>query len=1047
MKVKKLLTIVLAVTLMAGVTQATVLLHYDFSDGSGVTVTDLSGQGNHGTLGNFADTSAGAGQFGVSEGWVTGGGLSTLDDSVRSYVSTPLGLNEVPGDWTIEYQANADGPSGWTPVVACNQINWDEGEAFFFGLDESLSGNELLIPDGGGGTIGSHPYSLPGDQSDPSVYHIAAVYDSATHVVEIFVDGASVGTSTRTGTNFGGATCNFRIANTNWGWTSTEQWDGIIFGVAISDTKLVPANFVLLNPCTNIPPEVAIVPPADTQIGEPVQLLANVTDDGKPYVEGCDPEDPDSGTPYGLSYQWSQVSGPDIVTFLPTADVEDPCVLFPEAGVYQLKLRVWDGPIGPGEDDGKETQARMTAWVEISQEAAPAIIFETDMHSDYDDAGALATLHALADLGEVSILAVMHNTGHQYSVGTIDAVNTYYGRGDIPIGSYKGGSMPGSSGYPREIALNFPNDMVEKSNAPDAVQLYRRLLTAQPDNSVTIVSVGFLVNMRDLLVSVPDDISSLNGTDMVAQKIKLAVIMGGQYPSGLEYNFSVMADATKYVVENWPTPMVFSGFEIGSPIKTGSLLEFTPTENPVREIYRIRTGGTFEPHNSWDQTAILYSVRGLADYWNSEDTGYNKVFTNGSNQWYSTPDLDQEYLIELRSPSQMAQVIDGLMAQPPFVRDRMAAQWKLNATGGSTAFDDTGNGNTLTLYNMNDSDWVEGHQGNALELDGDDDYLSLNSGTRLNLTRNFTICAWIHPDNISALQGIVTKLAGTNDKQYALSVSNSGMLQFDYEVGDNDYVLNSGVLTTEKWQHVGVMVDDALNIKLYIDAVEVGSGTASVETAALDSHPMTIGRWSGSYNNNYFDGLIDQVVIFDRALSAEKIWQLAARGDGSFSRPCGGAEIADTIKLDGDVNHDCVVSFEDLALQSQDWLESGFLAGDIYHDKSVDLTDYDGLAGDWMTKVVPDAPINLTAAFNQNTGYVELDWDDSPPQGNLVGYNVYRSTTSGSGYEKLNDSFLTVSEFEDKNVNVGTDYYYVVTMTNTALFESGYSVQVAITPM
>lgn len=250
---KKLLIIVLAVTLMAVVAQADTLLHYDFSDGSGGTVTDLAGT-NHGTLGGFTDTSAGAGQFGVSEGWVTGGGLSTLADGARNFVSTPLLLTAVPGDWTIEYQASADGPSGdYTPAIATNQSAWDGAKAFFLGLHNPSSSNQVQTPGWGGGQVGSHPYSVPGDQSDPSVHHIAAVYDSTTNVVEMFVDGVSVASTTQTGINFGGAGDSlFRICSTNWGWGSaaSEEWDGILYGVAISDTKLAPGDFVIPEPMT-----------------------------------------------------------------------------------------------------------------------------------------------------------------------------------------------------------------------------------------------------------------------------------------------------------------------------------------------------------------------------------------------------------------------------------------------------------------------------------------------------------------------------------------------------------------------------------------------------------------------------------------------------------------------------------------------------------------------------------------------------------------------------------------------------------------------------
>src|SRR5215207_4557950 len=66
------------------------------------------------------------------------------------------------------------------------------------------------------------------------------------------------------------------------------------------------------------------------------------------------------------------------------------------------------------------------------------IIFDTDMDSDCDDAAALAMLHALADRGEVKILATTVSSKHTWSVPCTDAINTYFGRPDLPIGAPQG---------------------------------------------------------------------------------------------------------------------------------------------------------------------------------------------------------------------------------------------------------------------------------------------------------------------------------------------------------------------------------------------------------------------------------------------------------------------------------------------------------------------------------------------------------------------------------------------------------------------------------
>jgi hypothetical protein len=100
----------------------------------------------------------------------------------------------------------------------------------------------------------------------------------------------------------------------------------------------------------------------------------------------------------------------------------------------------------------------------------PVVIFDTDMGSDCDDAGALAVLHALADMGELKILGVVFSSGkNRYGVGVCDAINTYYGRGDLPLGQYQGTDVgdPRDS-YSKRIATDterFGHDVVDR--APD----------------------------------------------------------------------------------------------------------------------------------------------------------------------------------------------------------------------------------------------------------------------------------------------------------------------------------------------------------------------------------------------------------------------------------------------------------------------------------------------------------------------------------------------------------------------------------------------------
>ena len=302
-----------------------------------------------------------------------------------------------------------------------------------------------------------------------------------------------------------------------------------------------------------------------------------------------------------------------------------------------------------------------------NDQAIPTIIFDTDFAGDVDDVGALAILHAMADAGEVEILGVMISTGEHYAPRAVDTVNTYYGRPDIPISATWAPAVSIDSNYTADLALDFPNDL---QAAPNAVDLYRQILAERPDNSVTIVSVGFLTNLQGLLASEADEHSDLGGPELIAAKVDKLVTMGGHYPDsaahpdGREYNFELDAEATNMVVPDWPTPIVFSGFEIGEDIITGAILtKETPADNPVRVAYEIYTNGA--GRSSWDLTAVHFAVRGLSDVWELSGPGNNVVFPDGRNEWDPTTDNQQYYLLNTLPKAQVEDLLDELLIQPP----------------------------------------------------------------------------------------------------------------------------------------------------------------------------------------------------------------------------------------------------------------------------------------------------------------------------------------------------------------------------------------------
>src|SRR4029450_1766732 len=102
------------------------------------------------------------------------------------------------------------------------------------------------------------------------------------------------------------------------------------------------------------------------------------------------------------------------------------------------------------------------------------------------------------------------------------AINTYYGRGDIPIGVFKGkGSKLAEMGspYAKIVSERCPHDPGLAARVPDVVSLYRRVLAAQPDGNVTMIAVGQMNNLVDLLTSPPDEHSDLPGRALARRKL------------------------------------------------------------------------------------------------------------------------------------------------------------------------------------------------------------------------------------------------------------------------------------------------------------------------------------------------------------------------------------------------------------------------------------------------------------------------------------------------------------------------------------------------
>ena len=299
-----------------------------------------------------------------------------------------------------------------------------------------------------------------------------------------------------------------------------------------------------------------------------------------------------------------------------------------------------------------------------------SVIFDTDMGPDYDDVGALAMLHAMADSGEVKILATLSSNLYINSVPCIEIINRYFGRPDIPLGAPRTGVNmidPRFSGnyWPEIIPERYPHQLKRTEDAPDAVSVYRKILSSQPDNSIHIVTVGFFTNLAALLQSQPDEYSNLDGVTLVKKKVKRLIAMAGAFPKGREFNVCTDPAASVFVFEQWPTPVTLSGFEIGVDILTGKrLIASGITNSPVKDVFSIGLTVDVNGRSSWDQTAVLVGVRGCKDYFDTVK-GRMIVDSSGDNTWKDDPEGTHERLIWKIQKEEITRIIEDMMMHQP----------------------------------------------------------------------------------------------------------------------------------------------------------------------------------------------------------------------------------------------------------------------------------------------------------------------------------------------------------------------------------------------
>jgi len=306
------------------------------------------------------------------------------------------------------------------------------------------------------------------------------------------------------------------------------------------------------------------------------------------------------------------------------------------------------------------------AWAQ-----AVPVIFDTDMGNDVDDALALAMLHALESRGECRLLGVTVTKDNPWAAVYVDLVNTFYGRGQIPVGMVKGsGVTPESSRMIQEPAerrradgtLVYSRRLASGAEAVEAVALLRRLLAAAQDGSVVIVQVGFSTNLARLL-DAPADL------ELVKRKVKLLSVMAGNFVQPkAEFNVQKDTASARKLFELWPGDIVASGFEIGEAMKFPAARiekDFAwAADHPVVDAYRAYMKMPYD-RQTWDLTAVLYAVRPGGGYFDLSAPG--RIAADDAGRTSFRPEAAGKHRYLVLTEAQRARTLEcmvGLASQP-----------------------------------------------------------------------------------------------------------------------------------------------------------------------------------------------------------------------------------------------------------------------------------------------------------------------------------------------------------------------------------------------
>lgn len=298
------------------------------------------------------------------------------------------------------------------------------------------------------------------------------------------------------------------------------------------------------------------------------------------------------------------------------------------------------------------------------------IIYDSDFGNRIDDALALALLYGFDGRNQARVVSMSVTKSNLKAAAMCEAIGRFYGGAvsgaifatgrTLPLGMATNGKMAEDTPMitvplSRKTASGAPvyshgiNRLEDTAEVP---ALLRNAFTSQYDQNCAVVLAGPATNLVTVL--------GLPGIqDLIRAKVRYLVISGGAFPEGApEFNIKSDIAAARKLLAEWPTPVFFTGSEIGDqlPFPAASIeKDFAwSTDHPVVDAYRAFKAMPYDAP-TWDMTAVLYAVKPEDGYFRLSEPGTVTVQDDGRTKF--TPSAQGRHRYLILDPAQRERIL------------------------------------------------------------------------------------------------------------------------------------------------------------------------------------------------------------------------------------------------------------------------------------------------------------------------------------------------------------------------------------------------------